>query len=137
MKRTALRTLSRAAVCDGCGLQRVAARTRRGARAGAIVARDAAVQDARGVQPCTHQDQHSVLVDYDVFMNVPRPNAQDVATVQTVYKAEAFDFRLKPGSAAVDRGKTLPNVTDGFAGAAPDLGAIELGATAPHYGPRN
>ena len=28
----------------------------------------------------TRQDQHSVLVDYDVFMNVPRLDAQDVAT---------------------------------------------------------
>jgi hypothetical protein len=85
----------------------------------------------------THQDQHSVLVDYDVFMNVPRLDAQDVATVQKVYKAESFDFRLKPGSTAVDRGKPLPTVTDGFAGAAPDLGAIELGQKAPHYGPRD
>jgi hypothetical protein len=85
----------------------------------------------------THQDQHSVLVDYDVFMNVPRLDAQDVATVQKVYKAESFDFRLKPGSTPLDRGKTLPNVTDGFAGVAPDLGAIELGQTAPHYGPRD
>jgi hypothetical protein len=31
----------------------------------------------------------------------------------------------------------LPNVTDGFAGAAPDLGAIEQGQAAPHYGPRD
>jgi hypothetical protein len=68
---------------------------------------------------------------------VPRLDAQDVATVQNVYKAESFDFRLKPGSRAVDRGKALPNVTDGFAGAAPDLGAIELGQTTPHYGPRD
>ena len=84
-----------------------------------------------------HQDEHSILVDYDVFMNVPRLDAQDVATVQKVYKAESFDFRLKPGSTAVDRGKTLPNVTDGFGGAAPDLGAIEVGQTPPHYGPRD
>jgi hypothetical protein len=46
-------------------------------------------------------------------------------------------FGLKPGSTPVDRGKTLSNVTDGFAGAAPDLGAIELGQTAPHDGPRD
>jgi hypothetical protein len=31
----------------------------------------------------------------------------------------------------------LPNVTDGFSGKAPDLGAIELGQPMPHYGPRN
>jgi hypothetical protein len=84
----------------------------------------------------THQDEHSVLVDYDVFMNVPRLDAQDVATVQKVYKAESFDFRLKPGSAAVDRGMILPNITDGFGGGAPDLGALEVGQSAPHYGPR-
>ena len=85
----------------------------------------------------THQDQHSVLVDYDVFVNVPKLDAQDDGTVQKVYKAEAFDFRLKPGSAAVDRGTNLPNVTDGFAGRAPDLGALEVGQTPPHYGPRD
>jgi hypothetical protein len=56
--------------------------------------------------------------------------------VQRLYKAEDFDFRLKPGSAAVDKGVVLHNVTDGFNGAAPDLGALEAGKTPPHYGPR-
>jgi hypothetical protein len=69
-------------------------------------------------------------------MIVPRLDAQDDATVQKVYKAESFDFRLKPGSAAVDRGMVLPNVTDGFGGRAPDLGALEIGQVPPHYGPR-
>ncbi len=40
----------------------------------------------------------------DIFVNVPKLDAQDRKTVQRVYKAEDFDFRLKPGSAAVDRG---------------------------------
>jgi len=31
---------------------------------------------------------------------------------------------------------TLPNVTDGFTGQAPDLGALEFGQAPPHYGPR-
>jgi hypothetical protein len=84
----------------------------------------------------THQDQHSILIDYDVFVNVPRLDAQDRQRVQTVYKAEDFDFSLKPGAAAVDRGVVLPNVNDGFSGRAPDLGALELGRPAPHYGPR-
>jgi hypothetical protein len=84
----------------------------------------------------THQDQHSVILDYDIFVNVPRLDAQDLKRVQRLYKAEDFDFRLKPGSAAVDRGVVLPNVTDGFAGQAPDLGALEVGQTPPHYGPR-
>jgi hypothetical protein len=56
--------------------------------------------------------------------------------VQKLYKAEDFDFRLKPNSAAVDRGIALPNVTDGFSGQAPDLGALEVGQQMPHVGPR-
>jgi hypothetical protein len=84
----------------------------------------------------TGQDRNSVLVDYDIFVNVRKLDAQDVSTLQKLYKAEEFDFRLRPGSAAVDKGIPLPNVTDGSSGRAPDLGALELGATPPHYGPR-
>jgi hypothetical protein len=85
----------------------------------------------------TGQDSHSVAVDYDVFVNVRRLDAQDASSVQKLYKADEFDFRLKPRSAGVDKGALLPNVTDGFAGRGPDLGALELGQPVPHYGPRN
>jgi hypothetical protein len=84
----------------------------------------------------TKHDQHSVLVDYDIFMKVAKLDAKDLATVQRLYKAEDLDFRLRPGSTAVDRGIALPNVTDGFTGQAPDLGALELGQPLPVYGPR-
>jgi hypothetical protein len=84
----------------------------------------------------TKQDQHSVLVDYDVFVNVPKLDAKDLARVQQLYKASDVDFRLKPGAAAVDRGVELPTVTDGFTGRAPDLGALEVGQPMPVYGPR-
>jgi hypothetical protein len=84
----------------------------------------------------THQDEHSVSVDYDIFVHVPSLDAQDVKNVQKLYKAEDFDFRLKAGSAAIDTGVILPNVTDAFTGVAPDLGALELGQIPPHYGPR-
>lgn len=40
----------------------------------------------------------------------------------------ANDFRLRPGTAAVDAGTVIPGINDGFQGAAPDLGAYELGA---------
>jgi len=30
----------------------------------------------------------------------------------------------------------VPNVTDGFTGRAPDLGALEVGQPTPVYGPR-
>jgi len=48
----------------------------------------------------------------------------------------APDLALKSGAAAVDKGEKLANVNDGFAGTAPDLGAYELGAEPPTYGPR-
>jgi hypothetical protein len=77
------------------------------------------------------QDKHSVLVDYGIFNKVA-----PVTDVTKVYKREDLDFRLKPGSAAVDAGCVLPNINDGFTGKAPDLGALELGQPLPVYGPR-
>ena len=85
----------------------------------------------------TRQDTHSVLLDYDVFEHVPMLDAKDVKSVQKLYDAKDLDFRLKPGSAAVDKGTPIPNVTDGYSGKAPDLGALELGQPLPHYGPRS
>lgn len=84
----------------------------------------------------TKQDEHSVVVGYDVFMNVPALDAKDLLRVQRLYKASDLDFRLTPGSAAIDRGVVLPTVTDGFEGQAPDLGALESGRPVPVYGPR-
>ncbi|MBI4876105.1 MAG: right-handed parallel beta-helix repeat-containing protein [Acidobacteria bacterium] len=46
------------------------------------------------------------------------------------------DAVLHAQSSAIDRGLRLPNVNDEFTGAAPDLGALELGCPAPFYGPR-
>jgi hypothetical protein len=82
------------------------------------------------------QDAHSLTIDYDIFMKVPKLDAKDLATVQRLYKGEDLDFRLKAGSAAIDRGVELPTITDGFSGKAPDLGALEFGKPAIVYGPR-
>ena len=38
---------------------------------------------------------------------------------------------------AVDAGIPLPNINDDYLGAAPDLGAYEVGAALPRYGPRH
>lgn len=46
------------------------------------------------------------------------------------------DLRLKTGSVAENAGLALSNINDGFAGSAPDLGAYEIGAPLPLYGPR-
>ena len=88
-----------------------------------------------GPQYPTKEDQHSLAIDYDIFMNVRKLDAQDLGNVQKLYKAEDLDFRLKPGSAAVDRGVALPNITDGFAGRAPDLGVSKWDKSRPIMGP--
>ena len=46
------------------------------------------------------------------------------------------DLRLASGTAAIDAGQPLSGVNDNFSGKAPDLGAYEVGAPLPHYGPR-
>ena len=84
----------------------------------------------------TGQDRNSIEVGYDVFINVPALDARNASTLQNIYDAEDLDFRLRPGSVAIDKGMVLPTVTDGFNGSAPDLGALETGVAAPHYGPR-
>jgi hypothetical protein len=81
----------------------------------------------------THQEQHGILIDFDVFVNVRIP---DKSNPQRLYKPDDFDFRLKPGSRAIDAGIVLPSITDDCAGRAPDLGAYELDRPLPHYGPR-
>jgi len=83
----------------------------------------------------TSQDRNSVLLDYDVFVNVPQLD-RDPSRVQRLYEFGDYDFRLKAGSAAIDRGQRLPNVNDGFTGSGPDLGALEAGRPMPIYGPR-
>jgi hypothetical protein len=81
----------------------------------------------------TGQDTHSIEVGYDVFANLSAANYYDPTRV---YDVDKLDFRLKVGGAAVDKGAILPNINDGYVGSAPDLGALELGAPGPHYGPR-
>jgi hypothetical protein len=81
----------------------------------------------------TGQDKHSILIDYDIFLNAKRP---DIYKSIRIYKAEELDFQLKPNCNAVDAGCFLPNVNDDFTGKAPDLGALEVGQPVPIYGPR-
>ncbi|MEA2062069.1 MAG: hypothetical protein U9P14_00100 [Gemmatimonadota bacterium] len=81
----------------------------------------------------TGQEVHGIIVDYDIFEKVTKP---DPALPHAVYSAGNFDFRLKKGSAAVDAGVILPNVNVDFAGKAPDLGALEYSRPMPFFGPR-
>jgi hypothetical protein len=94
---------------------------------------DRRYRSLRDYSEATGQDQHSVLLDYDVFTRVPKP---DPADPQKVYTPDGLDFSLRAGSPAIDAGIALPGITDGFTGRAPDLGTFESGRPAFHYGPR-
>jgi hypothetical protein len=84
----------------------------------------------------TGQEAHGIEVDYDIFENLQAPTPPDSSKPGKPYEAADLNFRLKPGSKAVDAGVRIPNINDGFAGKAPDLGAYEVGQSAPVYGPR-
>jgi hypothetical protein len=95
------------------------------------------------------QDAHSTVIDWNVFRNATSHAPAYCLTslgcdgfvwANALFPAptpgSSIDLTLKPGSAAVDKGVVIPNVTDGYTGAAPDLGAYEFGKPIPHYGPR-
>lgn len=50
--------------------------------------------------------------------------------------ADGNDFSLLVGSPMIDRGAVIPGITDGYVGAAPDIGAYERGAS-ERPGPRD
>jgi len=84
-------------------------------------------------QRATGQEAHGVELDLDVFEKM---TPSDPAQRHHVYHSPDLNFRLRAGSKAVDAGTLLPTLNDEFSGRAPDLGALELGKPAPHYGPR-
>ncbi|MBC8870360.1 MAG: hypothetical protein H8E44_13130 [Planctomycetes bacterium] len=77
-------------------------------------------------------ERHAVAVGFEDLVNVPKPPCES----KTHKDLNFGDARPKAISRAVDAGTVIPNVTDGFTGKAPDLGAYELGPPMPHYGPR-
>jgi hypothetical protein len=81
----------------------------------------------------TGQEAHGIEVDFDIFESLAPP---DPGKRHAVYHAMDLNFRLKPGSKAVEAGVPIPTVNDGFTGNAPDLGALEVGKPEPKYGPR-
>jgi hypothetical protein len=85
----------------------------------------------RATAPVYH---HAVFVDPATAF---ASGLQPPANADTQYDSATTDMRLKKDSAAIDVGEILPGFNDGFCGAAPDLGAYELGDSLPHYGPRD
>jgi hypothetical protein len=97
---------------------------------GQLVKRQFATLDE--FRKATGQEPHGVLLGPDAFVKAPLPDRSDP---QRLYRTSEVDLRLKPGSAAIDKGAVLPTITDGYSGSAPDLGAYELGQDLPEYGP--
>lgn len=81
----------------------------------------------------TGQDTNSIRIDYSVFRDARAP---DFSSPTRLVDPAEVDLRLARGSAAIDAGTVLPTITDGYTGAAPDLGAYERGVARPEYGPR-
>lgn len=59
-----------------------------------------------------------------------------VGPVDVAVAQEPPGFVPAPGSGAIDAALSLPGLNHRFLGAGPDIGAIEAGCPAPHYGPR-
>ncbi len=78
----------------------------------------------------TGLEEHGILADYDIFVNAGPPEKGRTC------EPGDYNLRLKKNANVVDAGIAMPQITEGFAGKAPDLGCYELGQEPPHYGPR-
>ncbi len=76
-------------------------------------------------------EKHASVVDLGVFATPPT----FPAAAMTAFAPP--DLRLAAGGAAIDAGVVISGITDGFTGAAPDLGAYEAGQALPAYGVRS
>ncbi|MEP7267734.1 MAG: hypothetical protein ABI844_08905 [Saprospiraceae bacterium] len=78
-------------------------------------------------------ESHGIELSENIFEKIILP---DPKRKGKIYSIEGNDFRLKAGSKAIDAGCALPNITDGFTGKSPDLGALEFNGVIPWYGVR-
>lgn len=87
------------------------------------------VGDQRCLDLSEFAQELGIQVDMSIFANeIELPNPFQIH--------DAVNPKLKQSSAAIDQGKRVPNINDNHVGAAPDLGAIELGTESPKFGPR-
>lgn len=91
----------------------------------------AQLPDLASLVAATGQQTHGVRIDhrtcFDSF-NVPGPPPFTTVPPHVM--------TLRATCPAVNAGIALPNLSDGYTGAAPDMGAHELGHAPPRYGPR-
>jgi hypothetical protein len=78
----------------------------------------------------TGLEEHGIMADYNIFVKAGPPEKGKT------YEPKDYNLLLNNNAKVVDAGIALPQITDGFAGKAPDLGCYELGQKPPHYGPR-
>ncbi len=77
-------------------------------------------------------EEHGIRIDKDECLSdLDRFSGQNPIPV-----SKPLNASLRPGCAAIDAGVVVPNISNTFDGAAPDLGALEFGLAPPHYGPR-
>ena len=89
---------------------------------------------ASGVPPYHHNGYYNLLAN-DKLNNV---GVEDTGVVgdPSFTNAAGNDFSLLAGSPMSDTGSVIPGITDGYAGAAPDIGAYERGGSV-RPGPRD
>jgi hypothetical protein len=82
----------------------------------------------------THGVEYTSLEE--AFVHVEAPDYCYRADDAPLVANDSQDFTPTEGSPLIDAGVVIPNINDDYTGAAPDLGAIEKGKPAPHFGPR-
>jgi hypothetical protein len=79
----------------------------------------------------TGQESHGIRINHATcFSTFNVPGGPPLTTIPSQM------MTLNPSCPAVDAGVVLPNISDGYTGSAPDMGAYEIGAPLPIYGPR-
>ncbi|MBP7148833.1 MAG: hypothetical protein KBD01_14960, partial [Acidobacteria bacterium] len=76
-------------------------------------------------------EQHGLEVTYAEFAGAAYPAGEG-----STYPVDDADLALRSSARAIDAGRVLPGINDGYAGAAPDLGAFERGAPPRVFGVR-
>lgn len=99
---------------------------------------DAFYPTLEGFRSGTGMEMNGRLVDLSIFVGAEEPPLGSYLGTEGFpppYAPGSQDLRLLPTSAAIDAGIVLPNITRGYTGTAPDLGAYEFGSAVPIYGP--
>ena len=86
-------------------------------------------------QELTGYEQGSVLTDFSAFERADETAV--FAKGRQFVLPQDVDLTPKADSAIVDAGVSIPGVNNDYAGAAPDMGALERGRPAPVCGPRS